>query len=75
MLYTIVTIYLLIINLVGIFIMWLDKHKAKKAHGALRKKRYFWWLCLAAVLVQPLVCTGSVIRQSIGILSLVFLPF
>ena len=36
MLYTIIAVYLVIINLVGIFVMWSDKRKAKK--GAWRTK-------------------------------------
>ena len=41
MLYTIVTIYLAVINLVGLFVMWLDKHKAKKGAWRIKEKTLF----------------------------------
>ena len=41
MLYTIVAIYLLLINLAGIFIMWLDKRKAKKGAWRIKEKTLF----------------------------------
>ena len=41
MLYTIVTIYLIIINLIGIFIMWLDKRKAQKGAWRIKEKTLF----------------------------------
>ena len=41
MLYTIVTIYLVIINLVGIFVMWSDKQKAKKGAWRIKEKTLF----------------------------------
>ena len=41
MLYTIVTIYLVIINLVGIFVMWSDKRKAKKGAWRIKERTLF----------------------------------
>lgn len=41
MLYTIVTIYLVIINLLGIFVMWSDKRKAKKGAWRIKESTLF----------------------------------
>ena len=41
MLYTIVSVYLVIINLVGIFVMWADKRKAKKGAWRIKEKTLF----------------------------------
>ena len=41
MLYTIAVAYLVIINLTGIFIMWLDKCKAKKGAWRIKEKTLF----------------------------------
>ena len=41
MLYTIAVAYLVIINLTGIFIMWLDKRKAKKGAWRIKEKTLF----------------------------------
>ena len=40
MLYTIVTIYLVIINLVGIYVMWADKRKAKKGAWRIKEENF-----------------------------------
>ena len=34
-------IYLIIINLIGFYVMWSDKRKAKKEDGEFRKTHYF----------------------------------
>ena len=41
MLYTIITTYLVIINLVGIFVMWSDKCKAKKGAWRIKESTLF----------------------------------
>ena len=41
MLYTIVTIYLILINLVGLFAMWSDKRKAKKGAWRIKESTLF----------------------------------
>lgn len=41
MLYKIVAIYLIIINLVGIFVMWSDKRKAKKGAWRIKESTLF----------------------------------
>ena len=41
MLYTIIAIYLVIINLVGIYVMWADKRKAKKGAWRIKEKSLF----------------------------------
>ena len=41
MLYTIAVAYLVIINLIGVFIMWLDKYKAKKGAWRIKEKTLF----------------------------------
>lgn len=41
MLYTIATIYLVFINLAGIFVMWLDKRKAKKGAWRIKESTLF----------------------------------
>ena len=41
MLYTIVAIYLVIINLIGIFVMWSDKRKAKKGAWRIKERTLF----------------------------------
>lgn len=41
MLYTIVTCYLLFINLLGLFVMWSDKRKAKKGAWRIKESTLF----------------------------------
>jgi len=41
MLYTIVTGYLVVINLVGLFVMWSDKRKAKKGAWRIKESTLF----------------------------------
>ena len=41
MLYTIVAAYLVIINLLGIFVMWSDKRKAKKGAWRIKESTLF----------------------------------
>lgn len=41
MLYTIVTPYLVIINLIGVFVMWSDKRKAKKGAWRIKESTLF----------------------------------
>jgi len=41
MIYTFVTTYLVIINLIGIFVMWYDKRRAKKGAWRIKEKTLF----------------------------------
>lgn len=46
----ILIVYLVIINLVGIFIMWSDKHKAKKGAWRIKEKTLFMVALLGGAL-------------------------
>ena len=54
MLYTIATIYLVFINLAGIFVMWLDKRKAKKGAWRIKESTLFAVALLGGGLGTPL---------------------
>jgi len=41
MLYTMVVVYLVIINLLGLFVMWSDKRKAKKGAWRIKESTLF----------------------------------
>ncbi len=41
MLYTIVTAYFILINLVGVFVMWSDKQRAKKGAWRIKESTLF----------------------------------
>ncbi len=41
MLYTIVTAYFILINLVGVFVMWSDKRRAKKGAWRIKESTLF----------------------------------
>lgn len=51
MLKYIITVYLILFNLIGFFIMLIDKKKLKSISGELRNPPYFLWLLLAVLLV------------------------
>ena len=72
MLYTIVAIYLVIINLVGIYVMWADKRKAKKGAWRIKESTLFAVALLGGCLGTTLGMYWFRHKTNTGTLSTVF---
>ena len=63
-------VYLLAVNTLAFSLMGIDKRRAKRGRGGLRKGRCFCRWCCSAASEERWGCSASIIKRSIGIFAM-----